>query len=363
MLVLAIFSQETLSCSITLSGYLEALIPHFELRHVTILEDNVSHSTSKTDFAKRLFKSGLKIKWIDNVQEAFHYDADNPMVYCPGSNYGLNWIMSVIEKDHQIAVKNPIFIWHQDTIVNANVTDVRIDQRVYHIVEQSSELIEAYHINGQVVRNTLGHFQESNRTVTRYVPTEIGSQGFVGRRTNLFGYHIVAMTETDPDATYFLKDFESKATFYEANQTYDVTEFVYGPYYDYFLLLSDMFNFTFTLYKRKDSQWGGLDEATRLPTGMMSNLVDGSAELVMTSYSMTLLRSGFVDYLPVISSGKYSIAIRSQAIPVPSWTTFFNPFRIDLWIVLVIVSLFLAMWLHLANLDGTSKSWKVCNHN
>ena len=40
------------------------------------------------------------------------------------------------------------------------------------------------------------------------------------------------------------------------NESYDVTETVEGLYHEIFLDMQDLFNFSATIYKRKDGKWG-----------------------------------------------------------------------------------------------------------
>ena len=58
------------------------------------------------------------------------------------------------------------------------------------------------------------------------------------------------------------------------------------------MTLSKNYNFTYSLYKRLDGVWGGLetiDNVTKT-TGILSNLVDGSANLVAGAFGISTLR-------------------------------------------------------------------------
>ena len=48
----------------------------------------------------------------------------------------------------------------------------------------------------------------------------------------------------------------AKALLDETTQNYDVTQSTKGMFYDLFMVIQEKLNFSATLHKRKDSQWG-----------------------------------------------------------------------------------------------------------
>ena len=74
------------------------------------------------------------------------------------------------------------------------------------------------------------------------------------------------------------------ATFDEKSQTYDVTKSVTGLYHEMFLEMQKMLNFTSTLYKRKDGEWGPttvFKNGTILTGGIVESLTSGFAEMIV----------------------------------------------------------------------------------
>jgi hypothetical protein len=51
--------------------------------------------------------------------------------------------------------------------------------------------------------------------------------------------------------------FESTATYFSENQTYDITGIIQGMYYEVLKTFEEELNFTTRLYKRQDGIWGG----------------------------------------------------------------------------------------------------------
>ena len=77
----------------------------------------------------------------------------------------------------------------------------------------------------------------------------------------------------------------SSAPFDEKSQTYDVTHFTKGMFYDIFLALQEKLNFTATLHKRKDGYWGVakiLENGTVIPSGgIIEDVALGDSEMVL----------------------------------------------------------------------------------
>ena len=89
-------------------------------------------------------------------------------------------------------------------------------------------------------------------------------------------------TMTEIAAPYISIDLTT-ATFDEKTQTYDVTKSVTGLYHEMFLEMQKMLNFTSTLYKRKDGEWGPttvFKNGTILTGGIVESLTSGFAEMI-----------------------------------------------------------------------------------
>ena len=91
------------------------------------------------------------------------------------------------------------------------------------------------------------------------------------------------MTKEESPSITFSKF--SSAEFDLKSQTYDVTKFTQGLYYDMFLILQETFNFTASLHKRKDGKWGPLTifpNGTIVAAGIVESVISGFGEMIVT---------------------------------------------------------------------------------
>ena len=76
-------------------------------------------------------------------------------------------------------------------------------------------------------------------------------------------------------------------------------------------------NATFSLYKRKDGIWGSLKNGSW--SGMLQNLVNGNADMIVSGIVRTKSRSEATSFLPTpiqVPSDRAAIFIKGMAIPV-----------------------------------------------
>ncbi len=341
---------------------LEALKPEIGLgQGVTVIAKEFP-----VGLAKKLFKVNISFRHLETMVDLSSSALSlvkETIVFCSNSTSDLEEFQAFIGKHISLALKKPIVIWSKSASINKMKTAIlsRLDQRVYYFSTDSGELLEKFTINSHIVSNVLGHIatgtgnDQSPRL--KYVPTSKGLLGFEERRGNFHGYHIVAMTNDGSGGAFVDKNFENIAKYHEKNQTYDVTNLTTGPYFRYLTILAKEFNFTYNLYQRKDRTWGSLDIKTGKATGMVLNLADGSAEMIVSSLTLNPWRATLVDYLPVLTAFKFAIGIRREPIEDFSWTMFSNPFTLELWMVLVAVATFLAFCFHFANQDHKKVSF------
>jgi hypothetical protein len=112
-------------------------------------------------------------------------------------------------------------------------------------------------------------------------------------------------------------------------------------------MLEESLNFSTKLYKRKDSKWGGLTRDGLGLEGMAGNLVDGSADLIVSSLAITAVRKQFIDYLPSMTVAITSLFIHQSNDEEVSWTTYLTPFAYDLWLSLGLMAILVALVLSL----------------
>ncbi len=326
---------------------------------------NVLYDKSQTRFnlhltAKKLGKANhlTKFSELNDSLTCPNFDQD-PALLCTVFENSLEQFLMMV--DHcNLATKQPAVILYNEVksinnLLKTVLQSTRINQIVYQFHMTTGELFEEYSINHQKTRNTLAFFRNQ-----KFEPTAVGRIAFEKRRNNFHGLEVVAMTAIDVRATYFKEGYKKRASFHENNQTFDVTQEVYGPYQNYFEQLASAFNFTYKIYKRNDGIWfGQLENGSA--TGMVGNVANGNAEMIASSVVIAPTRSKFVDYLPVMSQEKNSVMISIQNLQTDKdafsrWTTFFKPFSVNLWIVLIIVAIVWALWLHLTNLTLNKNS-------
>ena len=152
----------------------------------------------------------------------------------------------------------------------------RIDQDIKFVDIQTWTVFEHYTMNDDNVLSQLGSFNLG----FQYVPTD--NKTFVDRRRDFKGYKLKAMTEALPP---FMSIDLSTSIYDEKSQTYDVTKSVKGLYYDLFLEMQELFNFSATYHKRKDGKGGPvtvLDNGTIIAGGFVQSLTSGFAEVFVT---------------------------------------------------------------------------------
>ncbi len=330
-------------CSIN-DAVLTILRPIFGLTSVNVIATGI-HSKDMKAIAKKQSKSNVSFKFQESLSVTTQeISVPELVIFCSDSSGDLKQFLSLIDTNN-LAVKKPIVIWTSSEKKEFVTSNIRIDQRVYHFNSDTGTMSETYTINKIAVTNILGHVDQ--RTAS-YIPTSEGLLTFESRRSNFHGYHIIAMTERDASTVIFDKSYQQLSIFHDGNKTFDVTQFSSGSYINFLNMLAKDFNFTYSLYKREDGKWGGIDKNGNV-YGMMGNLVDGSAEMIVTTLTMNLWRKEYVDFLPIMTSFKYAIIIRSEGIEVFTWTTFIKPFTAGLWIALLGMATVIACWLYLSN--------------
>ena len=205
----------------------------------------------------------------------------------------LNWISK------QPYYEQNLLVLFKDT----NETEkININQQIY-ILTFELQLFEKYVINNQVIERKLGHFAGES-----YVPEELIEESFLKRRMNFCGSTIMALTEKE-QTTIILENLD-KAPFFLSNQTYDVTNFVRGSFYDIWKRLEEQLNFTTKLYKRKDGNWGVPNLLSNgslvVPNGIVKDVMTSQADIALASLSMMYNRYLAIDFLhPIMQPSRF----------------------------------------------------------
>ena len=152
----------------------------------------------------------------------------------------------------------------------------KINQDIRFVNQEDWKVYEHYKINDKIILNQIGFFDNT----FQYIPKS--DLAFEERRRNFHGYHLKAMTEEESPYIIF-SDFSS-AEFDQKSQTYDLTKFTQGLYYEMFLILQETLNFTATLHKRKDGKWGPVTEfpnGTIVASGIAESVISGFGEMIV----------------------------------------------------------------------------------
>ena len=135
---------------------------------------------------------------------------------------------------------------------------------------------------------------------------------------------------------------------------YDVTNLVSGAFYDILKNLESSLNFTTKLYKRKSGGWGLPIEypngTIELGSGMVKDLVTGSADLLVSSITMLYERHLVMDFLLPMAPEEAGIFTkkRTQAVGF-DFEVFIKPFDKLTWLTILSSSfvtslLIIAIW-------------------
>ena len=85
-----------------------------------------------------------------------------------------------------------------------------------------------------------------------------------------------------------------------------------GQYQDVLKVFSEMLNFQVRQFKRQDRGWGSLDSDTGQWNGMVSNLVNGEADLISVAFVICCGRTDAVDFIWTLSEGTLGFVIKSK---------------------------------------------------
>ena len=115
------------------------------------------------------------------------------------------------------------------------------------------------------------------------------------------------------------------------NETYLVTDYVSGLYYDILKEVQSQLNFTTSLYKRKVVAWGlvyPLANGSFDATGMVGDLFFQRVDLVVASLTIIKERALYIDMLMPIASENVGLYIQSQnSKGTFDFGLLFSPFR------------------------------------
>ncbi len=328
----------------------------FLLQQPILLVQSMS-SQKVVRLSKKLAKSGqpslAKFSAIPDLLSAGKLDGSQSILADIGNNSQyLSGLIDVIVSENLATNAKMIVVaddFNSHSSVSRRLFELRINQQVYFLSKKTLDLTEFYSINGVPVQNILGKYSKTPSKTMKFVSNPMVSKDFIQRRSNFQGQHLNAMTESFPMLVHLKSNFDKEARFFEANQTYDVTDYASGLYINFFKLLAKNLNFTYSLFKRLDGGWGSV--VGNKSTGMFGNVARGSADIVVQAFSLTIKRLPAVDYLPVISADFPGIFIQREQRETISWMTYLRAFHRDLWAMIAFIAIVMALFLYCGNMS------------
>jgi hypothetical protein len=319
---------------------IEAL-KHFKLTNPHIIQHDNGDLQEGANIFKNLFKKGQS-GTVSMIDKGHGGPSTKPTINGLCSRLLLlkdNNRSSSSIADHFISIC-PTLVFASIEVIEwmASYIHIQLNQEVYFLESSSFKVFEAYEVNDIKTFRQLGIFSSNNSN--KFHPEEDVEQYFIKRRSDFKGVVIKAMTEIEEPLLWFQDNFKSEAPYFRDNQTYDVTGLVEGMFFEVLTTLESELNFKTRLYKREDGIWGSgylQEDGTYTTSGMISDLVNGSADMIVASLGIRHPRNLFVDYLPPITYDTGALYIQSTH-DTTDFSTYFEPFSIVLWILIIVMA-------------------------
>ncbi len=221
-------------------------------------------------------------------------------------------------------------------------------------------LSEAYSVNDIPIIHELGQYFVNRRSGLSFLRNGKVSKDFYERRRDLQGHMMKAVVGLEPP--FSVLDGDYKKIFFPNNDTYDVTDYVTkskGVANEVFAEMVQHFNLTFSAFMRKTLVWGKrtvLDNGTELWSGLVGDLVNNDAEIVVAPLGMWADRSHLIHFLPPLHAPSPAIFIATNPAEAVSWTLMLSPWHPDVWITLTVFASVIAIILTSLEQKGSKAS-------
>jgi hypothetical protein len=288
------------------------LVNHFELRHPSILYNNIFIDKQMVELMKILHSN-------DHFVQIFSIDDTAVRLQPPIGVCGNIIILgSIVNIANHIKGDCKILVFSGPDIINEIISTAipEINQEVYYIDVESLVVYDAYKINDQTIITKLGKFKDIGSNYT-FLSDSVDSS-FVKRRSDFNGITLNAMVETEKPTLWIVDaDYKTNVPYHAENDTYVVTGLTNGIFHETLMTLQAELNFSTNIYKRQDGIWGlpqVLPNGDIELTGMLGNIVDGTADMIVASLAILPQRAVFLDYLPPITSEVGALYIKQDHI-------------------------------------------------
>ena len=162
---------------------------------------------------------------------------------------------------------------------------------------------------------------------------------------NILQKHLNFVTCTEHTSGWTnIRNLEN-ATYYKSNETYDVTNHVFGGSgYEIWKNLQSDLNFTSSLYKRKEAKYGipieSKNGSLQISDGYLNDIYRGKADVFARQFTIMYDRHLFIDFLQPLENSKIGIFVKSNDL-VEGFDieVFFRPFENWTWMAVTLSSL------------------------
>ena len=224
-----VFNISAIQASKLDMNFIVAVLDEFQMRNPTIWN---RQNELGIDLMKILFQLGQYCKIKTNLVGIESETSDMLLLFNDVKEIEAYFQMeSNSQSTHVILLQNPDF----KTIMNLVTTS--INERVFFINLSSKEVFEFYKINDVSIQNKLGHFEDLSY---KFQWNDKVNSDFFVRRSDFYSLTLKAMTEATGRQLMLDPSYTEKAPFFSSNQTYLVTQFTTGLYYDVLLELQKM---------------------------------------------------------------------------------------------------------------------------
>ena len=300
-----------------------SITKEFQIKHPMIITN--PNSVSSNQIMKRQFYSNQFTRIVNNLDE------DSLRKYCE-----LDIPLIVFFKDLMKQNLEKYFCWPTSLIVilEENELDyalqsieVSIEKEALFVIESTSEVYEAYRINDRTIKRKLGQI---NQFDGNFVWKDNVEQDFIKRRANFQGVNLKAMTETTGNELALDPKYLEEAPYFPSNETYEVSKYTYGIYFDVLMELQRELNFTTVLYKRKDLAWGFIypqENGSYIATGIVGDLFFNKVDFCVAPLATFYRRALYIDFLLPLTQKIIGLYIPTTSNEDFDFQTFFTPFR------------------------------------
>ena len=319
----------------TISDKIPSFVETFQI-YSPIIENTLLNQFTMINVVKSLSLHGHEISF--DKKKAHHYQSY--LIFTQIENF--KW---TFRTDGPVLVV--CNIQNKNDLIKVNVS---ISEELFFMDWKSQKVYEAYQINNIQTIKYLGQFQDPTKVKyekliqTNFVRSEYFITPMMKRRSNFHGLKLNAITETS--TTKLLQLNNTKKYIKNSKIYYDVDNLQNDPHMFYFpiaipilRILQRTLNFTTHLFIEDGQKVGSpqmlQNQTIHIGDGMFQNLIEGSADIILSRMSILPIREQFVDFLTPLDFDHIAIYITVKGIDEAiDWTAYFDPFSVYAWMTI-----------------------------